>query len=164
MPPYDFKTVDELEGLGRSFVLDPVGWSKFQTQATLDWWYVPFESSYRTAVPTTRGVYAFVVEYTTAQFPPHGYLMYIGISGNSNQRTLRLRYSDYLRGVTKEKRERVKWMLNKFQGCLFFYFAEVSDRRIDLAKLETDLLNVTHPPCNKADFSGAKIKTARAFR
>ena len=164
MKKYNFADVDHLEGLGRNFILDPSGWAKFETKVKLDWWYVPFESTNRQSVPSTRGIYAFVVEYNQSQFPPHGYLMYIGITGNANKRTLRNRYSDYLRGIKSEKRARVRWMLNKFDGCLSFYFAEIPDRRVNLEKLESDLLNVIHPPCNKADFTGTKIKTSRAFR
>lgn len=165
MAKYGFNAVDDLEGEIRGFVLSPTNWRNFKTRVQLDWEYVKFTSRYRQNVPRARGIYAFVVEYCESQFPPHGYLMYLGITGNtSRNRDLRARFGEYLRGIEKEKRERVKWMLNKFSDELYFHFAQVKDLRVNLAKLERALLDAIHPPCNKKDFSGGRIKTSRAFR
>jgi hypothetical protein len=165
MPQYNFTTVDRFEGEFRDFLLSPRIWRRFATSAKLDWDYVQFTKGNRAEIPTSRGVYVFIVECCESQFPPHGYIMYVGITGNTKRgRNLRARYSEYLRGVKQEKRERVRWMLNKFRKELYFHFAVISDHRRSLTRLETALLDALHPPCNRKDFSGGQIKTARAFR
>jgi hypothetical protein len=162
---YDFRAVDAFEGEARDFLLSPKKWRTFATRARLDWEYVQFTKRNRHDVPSARGIYAFVIEHCDAQFPAHGYIMYVGITGHTaGNRTLRSRYAEYLRGIEREKRERVRWMLNKFRTDLYFHFAVIPDQRLSLTKLETALLNAINPPCNKKDFSGGRIKTERAFR
>jgi hypothetical protein len=140
----DVEAHDELKIWERTFVLSPSRWRAVAHAMPLIWTKVAFTKDNRKKIPKTRGLYAFVVLHDSSYFPPHGYLMYVGITGDeSSNRNLRLRYGEYLRD--KEKggdRAKIVVMLNKFADDVYFYFVQISDRRRSLSKLEDDLLDV----------------------
>ena len=97
------KQVDDLQADRKEFLLSPTRWRTSRVTIPLAWTSVKFEAANRQQVPAIRGVYAFIVQHVNGHFPPHGYIMYIGITGDVGQtRTLHDRYYDYLR----EKRSR----------------------------------------------------------
>ena len=138
----------------------------------LDWQCVKFERDNASLVPTEKGVYAFFVEPRIAQFPSHGYLMYIGQTGHNSERHLRKRFGDYLyvknlsdRELLKSpNKERIHDMLNIWAGYLYFYYAEVDSTQMDLEQLEQQLLDAFIPPFVERGYSakiGRIVKVAR---
>lgn len=154
------RLVHELKEYKQEFCLSPRQWRSARSHLDLDWYYVKFTVSNRDAVPQMRGVYAFVVEPQVPLGLAHGYLMYFGETGHDNHRTLRDRYGDYLRDQNNRKRSSIHYMLNNWRGYLYFYFAEIPDRRYSLKKLETVILDALIPPFNAGDFS-ADIRAGR---
>jgi hypothetical protein len=147
-----------------AFYLDPEGWRKFDTPHDLMWTKIKFTQANRSLIPIERGVYAFTVEHCPSKFPKHGYLLYIGITGNQSGAHLRQRYSQYLQNQSKEKgRPAVLYMLKKWPDNLFFSYCQLPDSTVNLAVLETDLLGALNPPVNKKDFP-ASISAARRAR
>lgn len=154
------ESTDALLVFGRQFVISPKQLKKFSTVASLVWEKVEFTSANKASIPKTRGIYAFVVEHNDFGLPPHGYVLYVGISGDTSKRTLQIRYGDYLRDKRINKRANIHYMLNKWDECLFFHYAAIVDKRIKLSKLEKDMSDALQPPFSKKDFS-AEIRQAR---
>lgn len=143
------------------FYLDPAGWRGFSTPHSLAWQRVKFTEGNRALVPTSRGIYTFVLEHAPSKFPGHGYILYFGISGDKSNANLRLRYGQYLRNQkTGHGRPAVTYMLKKWPEDLVFSYCALPDASVDLGKLETDALGALNPPINKYDFP-AKIAAAR---
>lgn len=147
----------------QNFFLIPKQLGGFSSRTSLDWQKVKFDASNRAAVPEGRGIYAFVVEHNDSELPPHGYVMYVGISGDRSEHNLRKRYGDYLREKKIQKRVRVHYMLNNWSGCLFFHYAVVSDKRVNLHKLEKGVSDALMPPFSTNDFSAKVRQSRRAF-
>ena len=103
----------------------------------------------------------FCVEHAPSKFPDHGYILYTGISGDTSGSNLRRRFGQYLLNQkTGKGRPAVTYMLRKWPKDLFFSFCPLADPKVDLGKLETDLLGSLNPPINKKDFP-AEISAAR---
>lgn len=145
----------------RSFYLSPDRWASSRVNVSLDWNEVKFEAGNRESVPERRGIYAFVVKHPSNHFPRHGFIMYIGVTGERNkERTLRNRFSDYLNEQKKNKRPKVHFMLTKYTNNLYFNFAPIDNDNFDLGQLEIDLNDALVPPVGRKDFS-AEIKALR---
>jgi hypothetical protein len=155
MNVHDFvQQVDQLAADRRRFYVSPTRWQSSRVTIPLAWSRVKFDAQNRAAIPKARGIYAFVVQHDNDHFPPHGFIMYIGITGaRSVERNLRLRYGDYLREKEKNKRPRVCYMLNKWESDLFFYFVPIPNRAINLDQLELDLNDSILPPIVIKDFT-----------
>jgi hypothetical protein len=120
----------------------------------LSWKFVRFEDANKDSVPDERGVYAFVVKHDNGYFPPHGYIMYIGITGaGGSSRTLRARYGDYMRERVRNKRPAVHMMLNAYKDDLLFFFVPLADEDLNLEEIEKALNDALVPPVSKMDFS-----------
>lgn len=130
----------------------------------LRWIPIPFTSNNKKLVAAKRGVYAFVVKSEFSDLPTHGYVMYMGITGNDSEaRNLRIRYSDYLihkKLIKPKKRIGIHHMLNIWTDCLYFYFAPVP-RPHDLGAIEIALNDCLVPPFVRDDFS-AEVRGAKA--
>ncbi len=162
--PLDFvQETDELKSFAMRFVLSPRQWATFSTPVNLSWHRVKFETTNVNNVPESKGIYAFVVEYPDSQFPPHGYVMYVGITKCDGGGSLRKRYRQYLSEKRFLKRARINYMLNKWSQQLFFHYAEVADARCNVLDLEQRLCDAMIPPCNKNDFSAKIRKQVQAF-
>ncbi len=147
------------------FVLSPQNWRNYTLTHHLTWQSVKFEDANSAAVPLEKGVYAFVVSHDNGYFPPHGFIMYIGIAGiGGSKRTLRARYKDYIRERTRCKRRPFYFMLNAYQDDLVFVYATVTDPAIKLEEIETALNDAIIPPMNKKDFSADMRSALAAFR
>jgi hypothetical protein len=145
-----------------SFFLDMNSWKKFKTKFKLDWKKTRFDPSGRVAVPQERGIYAFTLELTQTKLPPHGYILYVGITGDNSNATLRGRYGQYLLNLQNEDgRPAVFYMMRNFKDHLFFNFAALPNSTADLAKIEKAFINAVMPPVNKRDFE-ARIGAAKA--
>lgn len=146
------------------FYLDLTSWRKFTSAARLDWQKLRFGNAAVPNVPQERGIYAFTLELDPSQLPAHGYIIYVGITGNTSNANLRKRFNQYLAQLkNKDGRPRIYFMLANWKDDLFFNFVSIPDKNVDLAKIERDFLNAVMPPANQADFGG-KIKAAKAAR
>jgi hypothetical protein len=153
----------KLKIYGQDFILSPKQLRKFATTATLDWKKVKFTQTNQASVPLDRGIYAFVVEHNESQLPPHGYVMYVGITGNTSKHNLRKRYRDYLRDKKVNKRAGIHYMLNNWGASMFFHYAVISDKRYNLAAIEQSMSDALIPPYSTMDFSAEIREAKRAF-
>jgi hypothetical protein len=145
----------------RDFFLDVGQWRTFRSRHRLVWQKTRFESRNLSSVPEERGIYAFTLELSPSKLPAHGYIMYVGITGDTSSANLRERYAQYLREPRRLKgRPRVVHMLNKWGGDLFFNFVPLPAPSVNLVKLERAILDAIIPPVNERDMS-AEIMAAR---
>ena len=141
------------KGALHSFFLDLTSWKKFDAGMTLNWQRVKFGPGTRNDVPEERGIYAFTLEVGANNLPSHGYIMYVGITGNKSSANLRGRYSQYLRNLTNEDgRPKVCYMLLNWRDDLIFNFVPIPDKAVDLLAIERSFINSVMPPVNSADF------------
>lgn len=145
------------------FFLDLSKWKKFKSKHKLNWQKTTFSAANKANIPTIRGIYAFTLELIPSQLPAHGYILYVGITGDASSANLQIRYSQYLRNLEKgDGRPRVQLMLENWDGVLQFNFVPLPDRRISLAKIERDFINAVIPPVNYADFSSELTAVRKA--
>jgi hypothetical protein len=138
----------------QTFYLWPKQLTKLALPTALQWSSIRFAPGNASQIVTKPGVYAFVIQHNDTNLPPHGYVAYIGETGEEGTlRTLRDRYRDYVRDRQWPKRERIYEMLNKWESCLFFHFAPVDVPLVDLLDIEQRLNDAIIPPYNKRDFS-----------
>jgi hypothetical protein len=158
------KHADDIKADRQAFLLSPRRWRTSKVQVPLAWKSVKFEAANRPQVPAIRGVYAFIVQHVNGHFPPHGYIMYIGITGDvSATRTLNDRYYEYLVEKRKQKRAKIAYMLNKYADDLYFTYATITDPNFDLGKLELELNDAVIPPVVVKDFTAEIREIVRAI-
>jgi len=135
------------------FFLSMPAWRKFKTRYTLAWQKERFTEASHAKIPQQRGIYAFTLELSPSKLPAHGYILYVGITGDTSAATLHSRFGQYV-GHWKKKdgRPMVLYMLDNWAGDLFFNFVPLPDKKVDLAKLEKAVINAIMPPVNKRDF------------
>ena len=145
------------------FYLDMKAWSSFKTKASLNWHKVEFRPENHSAVPKQPGIYAFSCEHRGTKLPPHGYILYVGITGDEDSAaTLHSRYAQYVRHQsTKQGRPAVVYMLVNWANHLSFYFCPIVNSKISLKGIEKRMINSLLPPINKRDFD-AEITAIRA--
>ncbi len=149
------KRTKQLKGDSYEFHLRVPTWRKFVPGIALNWQRVKFDSAGKANVPEERGLYIFTLEVENLGLPSHGYIMYVGISGNTSKANLRKRYGQYLLEAKKGTgRPLVAFMLNEWEGELFFNFVPIPDKTVDLAVIEKSLINTVIPPINASDFDG----------
>lgn len=150
------------KGDSHSFFLDMKNWRRFKTRYKLAWQKLRFGESNHPSIPKERGIYAFTLELDPSKLPMHGYILYIGITGDDSNANLYKRYAQYLLNLKNEDgRPAVFYMLDNWADDLFFNFVPLPDKKINLAKLETALLNAVLPPVNKRDLD-ASITAVKA--
>lgn len=135
--------------------------------ATLAWDSISYGKQELERVPADkRGIYAFAVCRNSDVFPPHGYVLYIGIAGRDSIRSLRDRYRDYLNDRKVMKRARIARMIGTWHQVLRFYFAPIDDdvSSEDLKALEIQLNTALMPPFSEGDLEADTKKKRRAFR
>jgi hypothetical protein len=113
---------------------------------SLNWTYVRFASVNRDMVPTSSGVYHFLVHPRAASIDRHTIILYFG-----RARHLQTRFNDYLveRGGLGEKdREHVVQMLTIYRNRIEFGFAELDYYKTEL--VEDLLIDAFRPCCNRA--------------
>jgi hypothetical protein len=144
------------------FYLDFANWRKFKSRYKLEWKKLKFGENFRNDVPTVRGLYIFTLEADGLKLPGHGYILYVGITGDTGNANLRKRYGQYLLDLKNANgRPAVCYMLKNWSNELFFNFAELPNIAIDLAKIERDLINALIPPINKRDLE-ANVSAGKA--
>ncbi len=135
------------------FFLSMSAWRTFKTRYKLTWQRERFAEANHGKIPQERGIYAFTVELSPSKLPPHGYILYVGITGDTSAATLRSRFAQYVGHLKKKDgRPAVLYMLDNWSGDLFFNFVPMPNKNVDLAKLEKAVINAIMPPVNKRDF------------
>lgn len=143
------------------FYLDLKAWRQFEFTYPLTWTKLRFDPSNRRQIPKERGIYAFTVALTPSSLPEHGYILYMGITGDDSGGTLNSRYAQYLGDLRRQDgRPKVYYMLERWKDDLFFNFVPVPDRRMSLRKIENAFLSAIRPPVNERDLE-ARISNAR---
>ena len=142
----------------KRMVLSPFQWKACRLPLALNWRAVKFTTSNRARIPKTScGVYTFLVQPGIADHPCCSYLLYVGETERQN---FRKRYGQYLRdkmaGDTS-LRPHVTEMLQKWDGFLWFCYAEIKNFGL-IEDVEKALLTAYLPPTNK-DFP-AKVSSS----
>ena len=139
----------------REFLLYPEFWNKDENKIVikLKWKFVKFVETKKNLIPQKRGIYCFVVKPTCNNFFETRYLFYIG----KTNRTLRERFSEYLRDQKGKGKPRLKVyeMLNYYKDNVYFYYAEITSVT-DVNTCEDNLLNTFMPYIN-TQIPAAKI-------
>ena len=139
------------------FLLWKDQWDSYtEPPVKLNWECVKFEEKSRSLIPSEKGIYAFFVDPEITSFPSHRYLMYIGQAGHNSKRNLRSRFSDYLNEKKRIKRISINYLLNTWQGHLYFCFTVVPPDLTNIKELERKLLDTFTPPFSDRGYS-AKI-------
>jgi hypothetical protein len=161
--PLELHEPIDLGRCAQRFFPHPKLLGKLTLPTKLSWTPVAFKPENKEHIATERGVYAFVVKSDFDDLPPHGYVMYMGITGQeSEKRSLRVRYNDYLlhqKRPRPKKRVGIHHMLNLWKDCLYFYFAPVPAPH-DLGAIEVALNDCLVPPFVQDDFS-AEVRQAK---
>jgi hypothetical protein len=156
------RQTDKLKAEERQIFLDLKSWRSFRTTHALKWQKTRFKKP-NPAIPKVRGLYAFTLELFPTILPPHGYILYVGITGDKAARTLRERYNEYfVEARSANARPKVQYMLVKWQRDLFFNYVELPDPSIDLKELESAFINAVRPPVNERDFRAKVSRPRRA--
>lgn len=144
---------DSYQAALRGFFLDVESWRKFSASVPLQWQRVKFWPGAKENIPEQRGIYVFTIEAEGLGLPPHGYILYVGITGNTSAANLRKRYSQYVRNLINEDgRPKVFAMLKRWRDELIFYFVPIPETTVDLTQIEKSFINSVRPPVNEADF------------
>lgn len=147
------KLMSELAAHRCNHVLYPPFFKRVNELPELEWKKVSFTEMSRAEVPREKGVYAFAVEINHNFLMPITHILYVGKAGDVNSNnTLWRRYYDYLRTEKISDRVRIAGMLQRWKGCLSYYYAVVDDG-VSTAKVEETLLDILIPPYNRGDFS-----------
>jgi hypothetical protein len=135
------------------FCFDISGWKRYPDRVYFDWELIKFEEKNKDKIPKTPGIYAFLIKPDIAGIPQNAYLLYIGKAGDKSKNNLYKRFNQYLNGLKYSKRPKLTVALNKWKKYVYFCYAEVTDLRLSLSKIETDLNDALIPPLNENDFS-----------
>ncbi len=146
-------------------VLWPKLWSRRNISLGLEWNVLPFSRATRSRVPRTKGLYAFAVQASVTDLPPHSWLFYIGEvgAGSSEDRTLWKRYGEYLGELDRVTRPKMSMLLERYKGYVQFYYCEIDPEEIDLKALESELITAAWPYANIKDFDVQYGPVRRAF-
>lgn len=155
------RDIDHYKANCWKFFLDLKAWRNFQTSFPLIWTKLRFDENNHSQIPKTRGIYAFTIALEPSLLPNHGYILYMGITGDTSEATLHSRFKQYCNDSKKKKgRPRVYNALERWNGDLFFSFVPIPDKRRSLSKIEREFLSAIIPPINERDIT-ASISNAR---
>jgi len=131
---------DDMKAHEHHFILWPRQWKKYLD--THNWQTYRLDTTEKDRIPNQSGVYSLFIQPGIANHPACSYLMYVG-----QAKSLQRRFMDYLnerkRGTGRPKIYR---FLNKYQDYVWFCCTTV--RKVDLTKVEDNLLNAYIPPAN----------------
>ena len=126
------------------FSLWPQKWKAYNLPDPFNWEIYPFQRNQIGNIPSTPGIYSFVIQPGIASHPYCSYLMYIG----KTERTLRQRFREYLREQHNPKgRPKIFRLLNRYQGYLHFCCSAISATG-RIGDIEDALITALIPPCN----------------
>ncbi len=151
--------VDEAKSSRVSFNLVVSAWRGYANppSGSIQWKVHPFDDASAAGVPVGPGVYAFVIHSFVAPELAN-YVIYVGKAENG----LRGRYRDYLqeRQDVPKGRPRILYFLNKWDGFIQFWYAELPPGEI--VQAESALYDSLRPPVNKR-YSARVARVMNAF-
>jgi excinuclease UvrABC nuclease subunit len=140
----------------REFTLWPKHWDSIKDIGPLNWQTIPFDDKHVGEIPSSPGIYSFVINPGVTSHPQR-YLCYIGKS----DRTLKERYSEYLREAQKDDgRPKIVYLLNSWKSYLEFCYVPMKNG--NLRELEKRLVDAFIPPFN-SEFSAKINRVVNAF-
>lgn len=144
-------------------VLAPKQWQSYSQTVNLSWRGIKFEPRNANRVPNNaKGVYSFVVKPEIANHPSCAYLLYVG---KAQKQVLRERFTQYFDEKAKGEKSRrphVTEMLLKWEGFLWFYYAEISST-VKINEIEDSLLAAYLPPSNRQFPSSVRHAVKKLF-
>lgn len=147
-----------------TFTIDPESWPSADISAPFLWKHVEFDRKNAKSIPPIVGLYAFVLRLPYPGLPPHGWVLYIGQTGDSDsQQNLRQRFANYIAEQKKPKRMNVYFMLNAWKDDLLFFYTELPTRKHELLSLETKLLDAFRPPFSRGGYTASIMKPRAAY-
>jgi hypothetical protein len=147
-----------------TFVLNPHAWSKQDIDPVWKWASVRFEVASASSLPDAPGLYAFVLRVPFKGLPEHGWVLYLGETGDSSSKhTIKKRFRDYLREKNNRKRLDIHMMLNVWDDNLEFFYLPLPSEKHRLKHLETRLLDTLKPPFTKQGYSAQEQAPQSAF-
>lgn len=152
----DFEEEDRINRHIKKFFLMPEYWDDLTNKLpiNLKWSSKKFLKQNKNSIPSSKGIYAFVLIPKYDNFLETKYLFYAG----KTNRTLKARFLEYFRekeGKGKPRKKVFK-MLNQYDGYLYFFYAEINNK-LEVDKCEECLLNTFVPHVNTS-IPKAKIK------
>lgn len=143
----DFAKEGEIKLHIKKFLLYPVFWEDTTKHIgfNLNWKKIKFTKANAKKIPSTMGVYCFVVNPKVPNCFETNYLFYIG----QTQRTLAIRYNEYLNDQQGKGKPRTKIfkMLKQYEKNLYFYYTSIgTPANVDEA--EEKLINTFIPHIN----------------
>jgi hypothetical protein len=140
-------------------VLSPKGWKSFKVPVSLSWSIVKYEKSQTYKLPTTQGVYTFIVKPDVAGHPDCSYLLYVG---QTEKQTFRKRFSQYFIEETKPTgRQHIKKMAKLWKHNLWYCYAPINNLSL-IEQVEDGLIEAFVPPLNRK-FKGVLGKAIKAW-
>lgn len=147
-----------------NFIIHPPSWPEADILPRFAWRSVKFSHDEKKNVPNEPGLYAFVTRLPYDGLPSNAWVMYIGQAGDGgSSNTLRKRFGAYLNNKKQNRRQRVYWLLNVWDGHLEFFFTALPDRKAELESLETKLLGAFRPPFTDRTYPVTAMSPAHAF-
>lgn len=142
------------------FVHSPDLWSMCKLPVNLNWKSIKFTGTNRRSVPSNqRGVYAFMLEPVITGPPKSAYLLYIGKTQAKGG--FRSRYGHYLSERERFVRPKIGWMLERWNGHIWFHYAPIDDVNL-IKQTENSLLEACVPPFN-SQYPGVVGKAMKVF-
>ncbi len=163
MPDYDpGQQINDL-AIQDSFIVPmkfyPEAWLSAQ-HSSRTWDIKDFPPLHRNSIPSSPGVYIFVVSPNIFDFGPSSGLFYIGKAKN-----LYSRIGAYIGEIDKDfmttRRPHVWRMVNQWQGHLRYHYTITQDVA-EAEALEKEMVNAFRPPFNK-QYYGEVSRIERAF-
>lgn len=137
---------EEGKSYRKSFILWPKQWQQFSWNKPLIWDSVPAKKSEIAKLPTTPGVYVFVITYDLGNIDFNGFIAYIGETKGSTQ-SLRSRCEKYFLKSEHNKRPHIGEMMHLWPDNLRLYYTSTSTK--EAQQLEGELLKAILPPYNR---------------
>lgn len=160
----DFRYYEE------TFALVPERLNSFEKPLDLEWQCVKFREENKSLVSPKKGVYAFVIKGGSDGLPPHGYILYVGISRKRKRSIyLRTRYGEYIKEQQRiengkeAERSQIGDMLFRWRHAMYFYYCAIDSDDVDLEDLERKLNDALVPPISTQDFTASVRKAKRAW-
>jgi len=137
----------------------PAAWLSAQ-HSSRTWYSQNFPPEPRSSIPTSPGVYVFVVTPDIFNFEPSSGLFYIGKATN-----LYSRIGAYISEIDKDFRDSQRphiWRMLNLWGGHFKYYYTTTQNVAEAETLENEMLNAFRPPFNK-QYDAETSPNERAF-
>jgi hypothetical protein len=139
----------------------PDSWGQAVDQPSLNWTLVDFPPTPRNIIPSSPGVYAFVVEPNMFNFSPANGLFYVGKATNLYQRIgayITDMNADY---DSEHTRAHIWMMLNQWRNHLKYYYVTTNTVG-EAEELEDQMILAFKPHYNKR-LDAVTARAERAF-